>query len=94
MKYRNKPVVVEAYQWSHRADTYLTAPVWLRKAHALNSKAMGSFFVPMGSKDAFIRTLEGRMRTSPGDYIICGVAGEIYPCKPDIFEKTYEAVDG
>ena len=41
----------------------------------------------------FIRTLEGDMKISNGDYIIKGVNGEFYPCKPDIFEKTYERVD-
>ena len=42
---------------------------------------------------AFIETLEGRMEAKPGDWIIRGVKGELYPCKPDIFEATYEAVD-
>lgn len=41
-----------------------------------------------------IETLEGVMTASPGDYIIQGVKGEIYPCKPDIFEMTYEKVEG
>ena len=40
-----------------------------------------------------IRTLEGTMTASPGDWIIRGVSGEFYPCKPDIFEQTYEVVD-
>ena len=42
--------------------------------------------------DVYIETLEGVMHASPGDWIITGVNGEQYPCKPDIFEKTYEAV--
>lgn len=42
--------------------------------------------------DIYIDTLEGRMHASPGDWIITGVNGEQYPCKPDIFEKTYEPV--
>jgi len=41
----------------------------------------------------YINTLEGKMRANPGDWIITGVKGERYPCKPDIFEETYEAVD-
>lgn len=41
-------------------------------------------------KDMYIDTLEGKMHASPGDWIITGVNGEKYPCKPDIFEKTYE----
>lgn len=60
MKYRKKPVVIEAYQ----TDVELT-----------------------------IETLEGQMHASVGDYIITGVNGEQYPCKPDIFEKTYEPVE-
>lgn len=44
-------------------------------------------------KEVFIHTLEGDMKASVGDYIITGVNGEKYPCKPDIFEKTYEPVD-
>lgn len=44
-------------------------------------------------KDMIIRTLEGDMRAQKGDWIIIGVNGEQYPCKPDIFDKTYERVD-
>lgn len=44
-------------------------------------------------KEMFIETLEGKMHASAGDYIITGVNGEKYPCKPDIFEKTYELLD-
>ncbi len=44
-------------------------------------------------KEMFIETLEGTMKADPGDWIITGVNGEQYPCKPDIFEKTYEPVE-
>ena len=47
-----------------------------------------------GEMIPYINTLEGRLRISPGDYIITGVQGERYPCKPDIFHKTYEPVEG
>lgn len=60
MKYRKKPVVIEAYQTDKEMD---------------------------------IETLEGTMHASVGDYIITGVRGEQYPCKPDIFEKTYEPAE-
>ena len=60
MKYRKKPVVIEAYQIDKPTD---------------------------------IKTLEGTMHASSGDYIITGVNGEQYPCMPDIFEKTYELVE-
>lgn len=48
---------------------------------------------PLSNPYAEIETLEGTMRVNPGDYVIVGINGEKYPCKPDIFEKTYEAVD-
>ena len=60
MKFRKKPVIIEAYQTD---------------------------------KEIFIETLEGVMKADVGDWIITGVNGEKYPCKPDIFEKTYEPVE-
>lgn len=60
MRYRKKPVIVEAY----RTD-----------------------------KTMYIETLEGFLLADPGDYIITGVNGEQYPCKPDIFDKTYEKIE-
>jgi hypothetical protein len=60
MKFRKKPIVIEAYQTD---------------------------------KELFIPTLEGVMKADVGDYIITGVKGEKYPCKPDIFEATYEKVE-
>lgn len=60
MKFRKKPVIIEAYQTD---------------------------------KEIFIETLEGVMKANIGDWIITGVNGEKYPCKPDIFAKTYEPVE-
>ena len=60
MRYRKKPVVIEAYQTD---------------------------------REMIIHTLEGDIKASVGDYIITGVNGEQYPCKPDIFEKTYELAE-
>lgn len=59
MKFRKKPIVIEAYQTQ---------------------------------EEQIIETLEGPLRAAPGDWIITGLRGEQYPCKPDIFEKTYEPV--
>ena len=77
-KYRKKPVVIEAVQF--------TANDW----HAARD------FVGSAAKETpeglVIHTLEGDMLASLNDYIIKGVDGEFYPCKPDIFEKTYEPV--
>ena len=60
MKFRKKPIVIEAYQTK---------------------------------EDRIIQTLEGPLRAAPGDWIITGIRGEQYPCKPDVFEKTYEPVN-
>jgi len=82
-KFRKKPVVIEAYC----ATTDSFFPEWL--SDAIDG---GSVHVePDGP--IYITTLEGTMRADFGDYIIRGVKGEIYPCKPDIFEATYESVE-
>ena len=60
MKFRKKPIVIEAYQTD---------------------------------EEMIILTLEGPLRAAPGDWIITGIRGEQYPCKPDVFEKTYEPVN-
>ena len=73
MKYRKKPVVIEATQWFKMGD---------------HARVMKHFDSDMG----YIDTLEGMHIVKPGDYIITGVKGEHYPCKPDIFAMTYEEV--
>jgi hypothetical protein len=86
-QYRKKPVVVEAVQWLGEesfAELY-------RFTDADNN--YGIVGMKNGRGDiAQITTLEGVMDAQPGDFIIKGVQGEFYPCKPDIFEKTYELV--
>ena len=91
MKYRKKPVVIDAWQLpdGKNADLQLggwaVAPPWVR----------GIVYVAEdGNNHIDIKTLEGTMRASPGDWIIRGIKGEFYPCKPDIFEATYELVEG
>jgi hypothetical protein len=61
---------------------------WFSKGHAPTDPS-----ITETSVHCFIETLEGTMTVSPGDWIIKGVKGEFYPCKPDIFEATYEAVN-
>lgn len=85
MKFRKKPVIIEAVQFQHPTDM-ADAPEWLIEAIRQND-----FLVVDGV--AHITTLEGIMAAQPGDWIIRGVKGEIYPCKPDIFAATYEAVE-
>ncbi len=76
-KYRKKPVVIEAVQW-----TGTVTPAVERLLQKTPVLLKGSSLL--------IPTLEGVMAANPGDYIIRGVKGEYYPCKPDIFNKTYE----
>lgn len=86
MKFRKKPVVIEAVQWCGAADTNRIIN-WLAQQKA---NIEGWLF---HDHDITIPTLEGDHRAMPGDWIIRGVKGEFYPCKPDIFEATYEAAD-
>jgi hypothetical protein len=72
MKFRKKPVVIDAVQWFKIGD---------HPAVIQNGKEKG-----------IIQTLEGLMTVTPGDWIITGVKGEHYPCKPNIFEMTYEQI--
>ncbi len=84
--YRKKPVVIEAFDW-HNANT--PAPKWF--ADAIVS---GKVYFQGGDNPYYtIETLEGKHRADPGDFIIQGIQGELYPCKPDIFEATYERVE-
>ena len=83
MKYRKLPVEIEAIQWTGNNNIEDMKTLW------------GQDFIlsAINHKDYFgIVTLEGIMKVSFGDYIIKGVKGEFYPCKPDIFLQTYEQV--
>lgn len=82
-QYRKKPVVISAIQWT-RENTGIVMDFFGGSHVQLYEEA----------KTILIRTLEGIMEAHVGDYIIKGVKGEFYPCKPDIFEQTYEVVDG
>ena len=86
MKYRKKPVIIEAIQFEDNSARII-------EIHEF----MGGDTIRVNYEDKDnpylkIETLEGIMKASVGDYIIKGVNGEFYPCKPDIFEKTYERV--
>lgn len=86
MKYQKKPLVIEAYQLPPNDDqTRRLPPPWLMKAIV-----DGQVQVLAEPPCAHIVTLEGVMTANVGDWIIQGVKGEIYPCKPDIFAATYE----
>lgn len=88
MKYRKKPIEVEAFQLG---IDYI--PDWFMDKVTTNDIVLhgkSSGFEHQNDINADIKTLEGIMHANFGDFIIRGVNGEIYPCKPDIFEKTYE----
>lgn len=92
-KYRKKPVVIEAFQMTKEArHDNSNWPNWLHNAWNTHSTINGALFCD-GKEDLAIRTLEGVLNVSWGDFIIQGVQGELYPCKPDIFEDTYEQVE-
>lgn len=89
MQFRKKPVEVEAVRvkdalyWASEKRSEM--PLWLKNAYERVE-------IIFGNNVVYIRTLEGEMVANENDWIICGVVGEIYPCKPDIFLKTYEAI--
>lgn len=89
-KFRKKPVVIEAIQWNgsnfDEIKNFANSNVRYYSYYEKNeySESKTTLIIP---------TLEGEMIASIGDYIIKGVKGEYYPCKPDIFEATYEKVD-
>lgn len=82
MKYRKKPVVIEAVQWNGEnvKECMEFCPPLLEETYRANGKLT-------------IPTLEGKMLADTGDFIIKGVKGEFYPCKPDIFAATYDPAE-
>lgn len=94
MKYRKKPVVVEAIRFD--GFNYLEIKHFINDQEIceveINDIAWEAGKAPPIA-DIHINTLEGKMKANVGDYIIKGVNGEFYPCKTDIFEKTYEKVE-
>ena len=97
MKYKKKPVVIEAVQLNASEESITEVLEFIGKKKV-------DYFTPDGlmfsdyckliiAEGLKIPTLEGEMTASIGDYIIKGVHGEFYPCKPDIFEETYEKVE-
>lgn len=92
MKYRKKPIIIEAIKWDGlnvsdvntfcggKAGFQITDSAWQVHKAGVHTRL-------------YIATLEGELSASVGDYIIKGVHGELYPCKPDIFEETYEPAE-
>ena len=90
MKYRKKPVIIEAFQLG---IDYI--PDWFMNKVSENEIILhgtSSGFEHHDDTNCDIKTLEGWIHASFGDFIIKGIKGEIYPCKPDIFKATYEPI--
>lgn len=101
-RFRKKPVTIEAEQWFPPSDPrHNPAMLSHRKGNSVKPpdyRQVGdlwqfSTIKGMGDDLYMIHTLEGDLKVSSGDWIITGIKGEKYPCKPDIFEATYEPVD-
>lgn len=83
-QFRKKPVVIEAYCFDQKRENY--RPDWFQDRVSTNE-------IITYPDHAIIKTLEGDMRADLGDWVIKGVKGEVYPCKPEIFAATYDPVD-
>ncbi|WP_374787954.1 hypothetical protein [Lactococcus lactis] len=88
MKYKKKPVIIEAIKFDS-----ITADSLIEIKEILGFQDLIISFKEPNNPVIKIKTLEGTMSANIGDYIIKGVQGELYPCKPDIFEATYEIVE-
>jgi hypothetical protein len=97
-KFRKKPVVIEAFQFTGWTNSFSYMPRWFMSEEGyLPEGTVGEgggviceSTTPQAGIACIIKTLEGSMRAEVGDWIIKGIKGEFYPCKPDIFEATYE----
>jgi len=85
MKYRKKPVVIEAIQFLDNGESISELSEFIDHTVRIGYKENPTTLT--------VCTLEGALNASLGDYIIKGINGEFYPCKPNIFDKTYEAVN-
>lgn len=89
-RYRKKPVVIEAMQISANGENLEAIMVWMGEG---GGKAFFEVDDDGGIGPLVVETLEGNHIAGPADWIIRGVAGEFYPCKPEIFAQTYEEAD-
>ena len=89
MKYRKKPVEIEAVMFNGSTTDIGAIKDWMNGGECPNEARISTCDI----RNLEIETLEGTMTAKPGDYIIKGVNGEFYPCKPDIFKATYDRVE-
>jgi hypothetical protein len=90
-QYRKKPVIIEAIEWNGKNFDEVSNFTQNFMGHKLAYEDAEEHSLKSGKY--YISTLEGVMTATKGDFIIKGVNGEFYPCKPDIFKKTYELVN-
>ena len=96
VKYKKKPVVIEAFKYDgdlRGSDGKYYVPDWAVDAYEKGIMHYGALKPDDPPCELLIDTLEGIHHVSVGDYVIKGIAGELYPCKPDIFEESYELYD-
>jgi hypothetical protein len=90
-QYRKRPVVIEAVQFHNEGDHPAVTLAWkFLDTGEITDRAVP--FLPVSRAVFAIKTLEGWHEVTSGDWIITGIKGEVYPCKPDIFAATYEPV--
>lgn len=91
-KFRKKPIVIEAVEYAGNGNLHSRyngqIPNWMWTA-----LEAGTLHSSNGNDPLIVETLEGPLTISPNDWIIKGITGELYPCKPDIFQATYEEVE-
>lgn len=95
-KFRKKPVVIEAVQYSGTRESWQELLEWAGRYNPPKGHPSPHWIIVHVAHDpptVTIHTLEGAMKISTDDWVIKGVADEFYSCKPDIFEQTYEAVE-
>ena len=89
--FRKKPVIIDAFQMTKARRMDVSEwPTWLLEAWNRQRNELGAVYSITADGQLTIQTLEGRYSVSWDDWIIRGIKGELYPCKPDIFELTYE----
>ena len=89
-EFRKKPVVIEAVHYTGKGNIESRGGVY---DWVWNAFEDGTLHATNGADPLIVETVEGPLTVSPGDWIIRGVQGELYPCKPDIFEATYDPTE-
>lgn len=96
-KFRKKPVEIHAIQFTGTGQSHVDVEDWaaelIRQGKAKHPRSEGSSAFWGDCYGLYIDTLEGRMHAAPGDWVICGVQGEFYPCDDEVLNETYDRVN-